>query len=317
MTTTRRAALAASCLLACLPAALVTPALAQPKKTPIVIGYTATPEFGAVFVAKERGLFDKHGLDASLQLIPVSPNVPAAVVSNSVQIGGTTPPVLLQAVDSGLDLVAVAGGGVYENSSRGVGLVARTGITVNGAADLVGKKVGVPGFGATIHLLVRRWLMDKGVDPKRVTFVEVPIPQMPDVLKGGSVDAVATAEPFVGRIVQAQIGSAVPAFSADLPNGFSSVLYVATRSWATANPALVQGFRLAIAEAIVTANANRDQAYDDIGKYFKVPPPVLRATPWPNWVTTLTDQHLGFWVETMRAQDMLRKTPQLSATILK
>ncbi len=287
------------------------------KATPLTVSYTATPEFGAVFIAKEQGFFAKRGLDVTLQLIPVSPNVPAAVMSNSVQIGGTTPPVLLQAVDSGLDLVAVAGGGVYENSSRGVGLVARNGVSVTGPQDLVGKKVGVPGFNATIHLLVRKWVMDKGIDPKRVTFVEVPIPQMPDVLKGGSVDVVATAEPFVNRIVQGQIGTAVPGFSNDLKSGFSSVLYVATRKWATSNGAAVKAFREAVAEAIAFGNANKDKGYDDIGKYFKVPPPVLRATPWPNWVATVDDSHLRFWVDTMREQDMLKKQPVLSSTILK
>lgn len=313
MTTHRRLWLAALTLFAT--ALIPTAHAASPTK--IVVSYTATPEFGAIFVAKEEGYFDKHGLDVTLQLIPVSPNVPAAVVSESVQIGGTTPPILLQAVDSGLDLVAVAGGGVYERSSQGVGLVAKTGIAVTGPADLIGKRVGVPGFNATIHLLVRKWLMDGGVDPKRVTFVEVSIPSMPDVLKGGSVDVVATAEPFIGRIVQGGIGAKVPAFSESLKDGFSSVLYISTRSWATTHGETVKAFRDAISEAIVFANANHDKGYADIGKYFKVPPALLRATPWPKWVATLTDEPLRFWLDTMRAQNMLKKQPMLASTILK
>jgi len=314
MTIRRRILLGLSSLfLSALPFASVQ---AQPKPMPITVSYTATPEFGAVFIAKEQGFFAKRGLDVKLQLIPVSPNVPAAVMSQSVQIGGTTPPVLLQAMDSGLDLVAIAGGGVYENSSRGVGLVARNGVAVTQAADLVGKKVGVPGFNATIHLLVRQWLMNKGVDPKKVTFIEVPIPQMPDVLKGGSVDVVATAEPFVSRIVQGGIGAAVPAFSNDLASDFSTVLYVSTRQWAVANPQAVKAFREAVQEAIAFGNANKDKGYEDIGKYFKVPAPVLRATPWPNWVATLKDDHLRYWVDTMRSQDMLKKQPMLGSAIL-
>jgi NitT/TauT family transport system substrate-binding protein len=60
------------------------------------------------------------------------------------------------------------------------------------------------------------------VEPERVSFVEVPLRQMPDVLKGGSVELVATAEPSVGRIVQVQIRTSVGAFSNDLPRGFST-----------------------------------------------------------------------------------------------
>lgn len=284
--------------------------------TKMAISFTATPEFGGIFIAKEEGFFAKRGLDVSLVPIPVAPSVPAAVLSNSVQIGGATPPVLLQAVDSGLDLVGIAGAGVYENASRGVGLVARNGVSISSPADLVGKKVAVPGFNATVHLLMRKWLMDKGVDPKKVTFVEISIPQMPDVLKGGSVDAVAIVEPFMGRILQAQGGILVPGFTNDLASGFSSVLYIATRKWAVANPAQVQAFREAVQEAMDFGNANRDKAYADIGKYFKVPPDVLRAGPWPNWVIKLKDDNLRFWVDTMRSQDMLKKQTVLSSVIL-
>jgi len=168
-----------------------------------------------------------------------------------------------------------------------------------------------------MHLLVKRWLMDKGVDPKKVTFIEVAIPQMPDVLKGGSVDVVATAEPFVTRMVQAQIGSAVPAYASELPDGFSSVLYISTRQWATTHGPAVQAFRAAIGEAIVWAKANKTQAYVDIGKYFKVPPPVLQATPWPNWVAELNDQHLRTWVDMMNNQSLLKKQTLLGSIILK
>lgn len=299
-------------------AALVLMAGAAQAQTAakLSVSYTATPEFGGIFIAKEEGFFAKRGLDVTLLPIPLSPNVPAALISNSVQVGGTTPPVLLQAMDSGLDLVAIAGGGVYENASRGVGLVARDGVSIHSAADLVGKKVGVPGFNATVHLLVRRWLLDKGIDPKKVSFVELSIPQMPDVLKGGTVDAVAIVEPFMGRIVQGRIGKPVPAFSNDLASGFTSVFYIATRKWAVAHPVQVKAFREALQEAVSFGNANREKAYADIGKYFKVPPEVLRATPWPNWSVTLRDENLGFWLDTMRAQEMLKKPPTLSSVIL-
>lgn len=299
-------------------AALVLMAGAAQAQTAakLSVSYTATPEFGGIFIAKEEGFFAKRGLDVTLLPIPLSPNVPAALISNSVQVGGTTPPVLLQAMDSGLDLVAIAGGGVYENASRGVGLVARDGFSIHSAADLVGKKIGVPGFNATVHLLVRRWLLDKGIDPKKVSFVELSIPQMPDVLKGGTVDAVAIVEPFMGRIVQGRIGTAVPAFSNDLASGFTSVFYIATRKWAAAHPEQVKAFREALQEAVSFGNANREKAYADIGKYFKVPPEVLRATPWPNWSVTLRDENLGFWLDTMRAQEMLKKPPTLSSVIL-
>jgi len=289
-------------------------AIAQTK---IVVGYTAVPDFAAAFIAKERGFFDKHKLDVTLQQLPLTSNVPPALVSDSIQIGGTTPPVFLQAVDSGLDLVAVATGATYDNTKNYVGIVGKAGANIKTAQDLVGKKFGVPGLGGTLHVLVRRWLADKGVDSKRVAFIEVPLPQIPSVLQGGSIDAAVTAEPFVTRIVQAKIGEVVPGFSSDMPSGFATVSYIATRKWATSNGPALKAFRDAITEAVAFANGNREQAYADLGKYFKVPEPVLKATPWPALVSNITDEQMRFWSDTMATQDMLKKPVMLSSLLAK
>jgi NitT/TauT family transport system substrate-binding protein len=289
-------------------------AIAQTK---IVVGYTAVPDFAAAFIAKERGFFDKHKLDVTLQQLPLTSNVPPALVSDSIQIGGTTPPVFLQAVDSGLDLVGVATGATYDNTTNYVAIVGKAGANIRSAQDLVGKKFGVPGLGGTLHVMVRRWLANKGVDSKRVTFIEVPLPQIPSVLQGGSIDAAVTVEPFVTRIVQTKIGETIPGFSTDMPSGFATVTYVATRKWATGNAPALKAFRDAIAEAITFANSNREQAYADLGKYFKVPEPVLKATPWPVLVADITDAQMRFWSDTMVTQDMLKKPVVLSSLLAK
>ena len=92
--------------------------------TKIVFGYTAVTDFASVFVAAEEGYFKKRELDVELKFIPINSTIPAAVQSDSLQIGGPTPIVFLQAVDGGLDHVVVAGGGVTSKTITGFGLVA-------------------------------------------------------------------------------------------------------------------------------------------------------------------------------------------------
>ena len=79
--------------------------------TKIVFGFTAVNDFASVFVAKEEGYFSKRGLDVEPKFIPLNPSIPAAIQSDSLQMGGPTPSVYLQAVDGGLDHVVVGGGG--------------------------------------------------------------------------------------------------------------------------------------------------------------------------------------------------------------
>ncbi|MES2259064.1 MAG: ABC transporter substrate-binding protein [Pseudomonadota bacterium] len=296
---------------------LVLAASAAGAQTKVILGYTGVTDFTAAFVAREEGYFKRHGLDVELQLLTLTSAVPAAVQSDSIQIGGTVPTVLLQAVDSGLDLVALANGSVNDNTGKNPALVARTGSNIRQAQDLVGKKVGVPGLGGVMHVLIRRWLSEKGVDFKKVTFIETAFPQMSDLLKGGTVDAVATADPFMTRIEQAGSGAVVSYIGRDFPSGFSNVLYLSSRDWAAKNPAAVQAFRAALAEAIVFADKEPRKTREHIGKYIKLPPAVLDTMPAPKLMADLTAPRMRFWAESMRQQGMLKNEVNLSALLVR
>ena len=211
-------------------AALARPAFSQTSK--IVFGYTAVTDFASVFVAAEQGYFKKRGLDVEPKFIPLNSTIPAAIQADSLQIGGPTPSVFLQSVDGGLDQVVVAGGGVTSKSITGFGLVARAGSGIKTAADCVGKKIGVPGLGAFLHVTFRAWLKSQGVDYKKVNFVEAAFPQHGDMLKGGSVDAVISADPFMSRITETGAGYVASYYSTFLPEGQPTIVYVARRDWA-------------------------------------------------------------------------------------
>ena len=290
------------------------PAAAQTKLT---VGYTAVSEFLPLFVAKERGLFAKRGLDVTPQQLAYSSVMPAALQSGSVQIAGAASPVLLLANDNGMKLVGVAGTSVHQRESKAIGLVVKTNGPIKTPADFVGKKVGVPGLNAALHILTRKWLDDRGVDTKRVTFVEAPFPQMGDLLRGGSIDAAITADPFLGRIVQSGLGAMLFPVAADLPAGFSNMLYMTTDAWEAKNGEIVKNFRQALQEAIVYAQAHPEEARADMGKYIKLPPQVLAALAVPSFDASLKASQLTFWADTMTQQQMLRAVPKLDTMVAK
>ena len=274
--------------------------------TPLDIGCTATTDCASAAVAVEDGIFARHGLDARLTLIGLNSNIPAALMSGSLQIGGPTPSVFLQAVDGGLDLVAVAGASsTAPQTADSAAAVVRTGVTVASPKDFVGKKVGVPGIGAFLDVLFRRWLIENGVDPKDVSFVEVTFPTMNDVLKSGSVDAVVTAEPVLSRITRAGTGTVAAPILADIPPGEPQILYAATRDWAGANPQAMAAFRAAIGEAAEVVNRDPDKARAAISRFTKMPPALLGAMKVSVSDPTMTAGQLGWWVDVMKRQHML------------
>src|SRR5258705_10426844 len=78
-------------------------------QTKVQIGCTATSDCASAMVAVDEGIFKKHGLDAEMVLIGINSNIPAAILSNSIQIGGPTPTGFLQAADGGLGMGGAGG----------------------------------------------------------------------------------------------------------------------------------------------------------------------------------------------------------------
>jgi NitT/TauT family transport system substrate-binding protein len=192
-------------------------ASAANAQTRIQIGCTATTDCASAMIAVDEGIFKKHGLDAEMILIGINSNIPAAILSNSIQIGGPTSTVFLQAVDGGLDLVAVAGATIMNPvSNANITAFVRNGLTIKEPKDFVGKKVGAPGLGAFLHVLFVKWLVENGVDPKSVNFVEVTFPTMADIIKSGGVDVVLAAEPFISRMTNAGLGTVGARYAAEL-----------------------------------------------------------------------------------------------------
>jgi NitT/TauT family transport system substrate-binding protein len=256
--------------LTCLTASLFAPhkGAAQTAPTQISVGYAIAGEFLPLFVAIDEGYFAKRNLEVkpvSLTVLSVSP---AGLMSNSLQIAASNPPILLQAAAGGIELVIVSGTSRHTVEHETVSLMARTDSGIHTAADLVGKKVGIPGLRATYDLLLGRWLTTRNVDLAKVQFIEATLPQMRDLLRSGQLDAAAVAEPNRGRIVADGTGYRVSDFIIDLAPDIIAGFWTSTRTWADANPRAVAAFQAGLAEGIRFVQENPDRAKQIETKYF-------------------------------------------------
>jgi NitT/TauT family transport system substrate-binding protein len=272
----------------------------------LLIGGTPNPEQVTAMVAEQQGIFKKHGIDGRFTIIPINPTIPAALLSDSIQVGAPTPTTLLQAVDNGIDLVVIAGASVNNPQGTGIGIVVRKDSGIKTAKDLQGKRFGAPGLNAVLHVMVRRWLTQEGVDPKSVNFVEAMFPVHGDLLKAGQIDAVVTGDPFMSRIIQSGDGEQILNLVTTLPGDVPPVMYVTTRDWAQKNPDKVKAFRAAIEEAAAEIAADPEKARDAIGKALKLPAPVLKTIPLPKVSTKVTPEQVAFWIDVMNKQNMLK-----------
>lgn len=282
-------------------------------------GYSAVTDYATVFIAADQSMFAKRGIDIDLHFIPLNPTIIPGVQSGSLQIGGPTPTAFLQAVAGGLDLVAIAGGGVLSKSFTEVGLVVPPGSSIRTAADCVGSKIGIPGLGALLHVSFRQWLKINGVDQSKVTFVEAPFPQHADLLRSHNVDALVTAGPFMSRIVSSGEGKVASYYTTFLPEGQPTIVHVATRQWVEKNPVLVKAFRESIEEAaaFMAQPANEAGVRAALAKYLKLPAAIAQGMQISPPGPKVTPKQLQWWGGLMREQGYLKAEPNYASLVVK
>lgn len=267
LNTIARWATAAAALLAALPAAAQT--------TRLDVGYVPAADWLPALVAKDKGFFDKRQLDVTLTKVAIISNVPAAILSGSLTIAVSTPTVLLDATQAGLGLSALAGGTRFLKEPATLSLVARQGVEVRTARDLEGKRVGVPGLRSVVDVLLRKWLLDKGAQVSKVAIVEAPFSQMKDLLKGGTLDAVAVLEPFRSRIVADGIGHRVSDYVAEVSPDLLGGAWIAKSQWLQAHPQAARAFRDALTEAIAFIGSHPEEARAIEAKYLGTASPFV------------------------------------------
>ncbi|MDR6820343.1 NitT/TauT family transport system substrate-binding protein [Neorhizobium sp. 2083] len=275
-------------------------------QTRIAVGTPPIAEVEAAFVAKDEGMFEKNGLN--VEFLPTGSNqtLVAALVAGSHQIVAVSPTVLLQAVDSGIDLVVVANCGVTApRTATNVGLAVRGGVEISKPEDIKGKKVGTPSIGGTLDILFRQWLKQKNVPEKSITFIEVPIPNTADVLKGGTIDAIIAGEPSLGRAVSQSNGKVAFNYMSEIPENLPYTTFVATREWAKANAGTIKSFRTAFAEAVGYVAANQGKTREIVSKYTRLPVEVLNKIELPECKTVPSKAALDYFDKAMREGGML------------
>jgi len=286
--------------------------------TKVNLLYIPGGDFVPSFVAKDQGIFERHGLDVDLSIAQNGSVISAALAADQAQIGVPTPPVLLQANEQGLDLVIVAGATVLPFPKGAAGVVARDGSNLKGPKDLVGHKVGVPGFGGSFDVVTRYWVKANGGDYKQVNWVEVQFPQMGDALKAGLVDATLAINPFYARILDAKLGTDIGNPWSSAPNGTMIVLYAATRAWATRNKEAVAGFRASLDDAIAYINdaSHLPVVRDSITKWTKLPPQAAASIAIPDDLEPQAKPDgLTFWIGAAREQGLIKGNPDPASLI--
>jgi NitT/TauT family transport system substrate-binding protein len=267
------------------------------------IGYATAADYLPAFVSKENGCFAANGINAQLTRIPVTNNIPPALVADTLQIGAGTATMFLATVENGLDLVAVAGGTKILKNNETISLVTGTGFKVKTPADLVGKKIGVPGINSVADVMFRKWLRNGGVEPSKVTIIEAPFPQMKDLIKSKTIDGALAVEPIRSFIVNDGTGQrAESEYHTAVAEKSILAFWMASKKWADKNPQAVANFQKCLTEGIAWIGANQAQAKEIEKKYLGFNTPVR-----PDWDVAIANEDFNVYIDVSLEFNVIRK----------
>jgi len=199
-----------------------------------------------VWMAQDRGLFKKYGLDMQFILMPRNPLAVAALVAGEIDAAIIGPGHLVNAGLSGADLIGIAN----FNLTLDFRLNARP--EIKKPEDLRGKRVAISGPGSTSHLVSMLSLQGLNIDPvqARISFLTIPGTEVNRrlALETNAVDA-TTLRGAMGDLYGNKgynVLYNLKKTGTTLPQN----MMVTTRRIAAAKPQVIEGYLKALVEAI-------------------------------------------------------------------
>lgn len=214
--------LAASMLAGC-----SAPAATGPVK--VRIGTQPWIGYGPWWIAKEKGMFEKYGLEAELVDFIEDKEVNAAFASGEMEAANLATHTAIKLFSVGVDLKLV----LLEDVSTSADAIL-AGDDITSIADLKGKQVAYE-EGTTSDLLLNYALSQNGMTLADIIPVPMPASDAGTALLTGNVPAAVTYEPYISEVLK-QNSSLKALYKADERPGLISDVLVLNAKWASENP---------------------------------------------------------------------------------
>lgn len=282
-------------------AAVATPmsVLAQtPSKTKVRVASVVSAAWLPLWIAKDKGLFDAHGLEVEITTVQNVSTVIGAL-GRQFEVSGCTPIDIIKARARKLDVVGIAGNTQETSANQQMRLVAPNNGGIKSLADLKGQVIATPSINGVIHIATLNALRLKGVDPKDIRFQEMSFANMGDQLAVGRVAAAEMVEPFASALKVDVQSLGNPMLSVADP--VSLTCWMANGQWAKDNRPAVVAWRAALDDAAQYIQKNDKDSRDVLVKWTRLPDDVARSIRLPAYTTRLDDSQIETWIKTSLA----------------
>jgi len=224
--------------------------LNPPQK--VKVAYVPILKFATLYVAAQRDLFKKQGLDVEFERVKSGTEAIAFLTQGSIDVGGIAIVTSLwNAWNRGMDIRIIAPGALEPFTNSPTQLLLRKALADEGKvktiADLKGKRIataGGPGSGG--EYLAAKALERGHLTIRDAELINLGNADMPAALERGSIDAALAGSPYADQAIN---GGYATVLATDLTPGLMTVAFVGSGKFIKERPQVAERFVLALAEA--------------------------------------------------------------------
>jgi NitT/TauT family transport system substrate-binding protein len=242
--------------------------------------------FGEPWYAKESGILAKAGFDAELSNISNGAAVVAAIGGGAIDAGVGDLVSGVNAVNAGVPVMLIAGGGLQISSENNNILVVLKESPINLPKDMIGKTIAVPTVVGLVTASLRAWLSQNGVPVDGVKIVEFPQSGMVPAMQRGSIDVALLSEPTLSASRDAirDVGHPLDAIAKE----FLVSVWYASRTWVEANRPRARKLVAAIYDTARWANSHHAETLQVLIREGKLDGDKIRGMQRVTFATSLT-----------------------------
>lgn len=227
-----------------------------------VVWTSEVGQFAPLWVTREAKLFEKYGNNGQLIFIQGASSAAAALISGDAQVGMFSPQVVIETSLKGLDLTMFGRlGNTMDNR-----IFVRKGIT--NIKEV--KRLAISRFGSNADFAARYLLQREGMKPD----VDVALLQVGNqsnriaAVETNNADAAMLTPPMTLQARKLGLTLLLDASKLGIP--YSSLFFVARRSYIDKNRADLLNFTKAMIEGVFLYKSNKEFAMKVLAKYMKV-----------------------------------------------
>ncbi len=252
------------------------------KTGKISVGYLPIYVDLPLFVAKDKGFFTKHGIDAELKRFESSPNIGASLINGDIDAGAsiaTTVVLSTESRDPGKMKIFLVDAENKDNYLSSFVVLNSSGIKL--MSDLKGKKIG--GFPGPTATIFGKMVLEKfGLNPEKdVQWIELPAANHLSALESKTVDALFSYEPTSTQaVMEKDAMKLLPgAVESHIIEPWQAGVWVLRDNFIKQHTEVSKNFILAINDAVDYIRKNPDSAKSSLLNYTAIKLEVARNTP--------------------------------------